>query len=133
MNGPSSLAFILAGALAWAPPAAAETPVPLPQLSPDQATLLRCSAVFAVVATEQDRGLAAARAYPPLQQRGREYFVQASAQLMDELPASRETVQALLEREAARLRAERAQAANPAAALDAAIQPCLMSLAASGL
>jgi len=132
MNFRHSLTIAAAAALVCGP-IHAEAPVQLPELSLDQATLLRCSAVFAIVASEQERRVPRALAYPALQQRGKEYFVQASAQLMDELPASQETISALLRREVGHLQAESGKAENPDAALDAVMQPCLMSLGASGL
>jgi uncharacterized protein (DUF58 family) len=61
--------------------------------------LLRCSAAFAIVAGEQQRGVASARAYPPLGERGREYFVRASVRLMDDLKLTREQVDASLRAE----------------------------------
>ena len=108
-------------------------PAPPPQLSLEQATLLRCSAAFAIVAAEQGRGLASALAYPPLKDRGKEYFVRSAAQLMDELQLTRDQVQALLQAEVSRLQDQSRTAEKPAALVDSIMQPCLLSLGASGL
>ena len=84
----TALAALLASALAATPlaaqeaaPAAAAAP---PQLSLEQRMLLRCSAAFALAANRQTAGEAWATALPPLAERGREFFVVATAQLADE-------------------------------------------------
>lgn len=85
----TALAALLASALAAtplaaqeaAPAAAAAAP---PQLSLEQRMLLRCSAAFALAANRQTAGEAWATALPPLAERGREFFVVATAQLADE-------------------------------------------------
>jgi hypothetical protein len=122
------IAMILA-ALA-AVPASAQEARPM---SLEQQMLVRCSAVFAIVAAEQQRGVASARGYPPLAERGREFFVRSGARLMDELQLSREALQALLEAEVERLQAGSAEADQPAAYVDAVMRPCLSMLDASGL
>jgi hypothetical protein len=104
-----------------------------PALSLEQKTLLRCSAAFAIVASEQQRGIASALAYPPLAERGREYFVRSSARLMDELQVTREQVELMLRAEVEVLQAGSMAAENPAQYVDQVMQPCLLSLAASGL
>ena len=104
-----------------------------PALSLEQKTLLRCSAAFAIIASEQQRGIASALAYPPLAERGKEYFVRSSARLMDELQVSREQVEAMLRAEVDALQAGSMAAENPAQFVDQVMQPCLLSLAASGL
>lgn len=111
-------------ALALAAPAAAQdTPaVPRP-LSLEQRTALRCSAAFAIGAVLQQRGEHAD--WPPLAERGREFFVRASAQVMDETGRSREQI-------ADELGAQARELADPQA-LAAAMPPCLMLLDASGL
>ena len=73
----------------FAVPASAQQPA-RPAMSLEQQMLLRCSAAFAIVADQQARGLASAGAYPPMAQRGREFFVRSSARLMDELHLPRE-------------------------------------------
>lgn len=124
------LAFLPAGLQAQEQGAAQ----PLPQPTLEQATLLRCSAAFAIVAADQARGDRTALAYPPLAERGKEYFVRSSARLMDELALSRESLQSMLTAEVVRLRgpstgADQAEAIR----IDAVMQPCLLSLEASGL
>jgi hypothetical protein len=116
--------------LALAAPAAAQE---LPRLSIEQQTLVRCSAMFALIAGEQAKGDAFALGYPPLGERGREYFVRTAAKLTDELGVPRETVVNLMNREAGLVQTERKAAANPAEITDRIMRTCLTSLVASGL
>ena len=124
------IAILAAGLLAL--PATAQD-APAQSVSLEQAMLLRCSAAFAIVADEQQRGLASARAYPPLAERGREYFVRAGARLMDELGLSREQLQARLQAEVRAIQLGSTEADDPAVYLDGLMQPCLAALEASGL
>jgi len=112
-------------------PASAQQPAPA--LTLEQKMLLRCSAAFAVVAGEQERGVASAQAYPPLRERGREFFVRAIARLMDEQNLSREQAEAAVRSEAQRFQADAAQAPDKARFLDGMMQPCLAALGAAGL
>lgn len=92
-------------------------------LSLQQSTALRCSAAFALGAAMQSRGEGAD--WPALAPRGREFMVRASAQVMDETGRTREQV-------AAELTGQAKSLAEPGA-LAAAMPPCLLLLAASGL
>lgn len=65
-------------------PAATADPMPVPRLSLEQRMLLRCSAAFALTANRQQAGEGWALAFPPLAERGREFFVVATARLADE-------------------------------------------------
>lgn len=89
---------------------------------------LRCSAVFAIVAADQKDGANHADRFPPLALRGREYFVRSGAALMDALSLSREQVEAMMRAEVGQVQGEVAAEANPAAALDAIMKPCLVRL-----
>ncbi len=62
--------------------------------------LLRCSAAFALVAHGQETGDAAALRYPDMSQRGREFFVRGSAQVMEEAGLDRTQIEAALSAEA---------------------------------
>lgn len=112
--------------------AAAPAPSP-PALGPGDALLLRCSAAFAIVAGDQARGDPVAKAYPPLAARGREFFVRASAQLMDELHLTHDQVQAMLQQQVAQLQQGSAAAKDRAAYVDQVMQPCLEELEGSGV
>jgi hypothetical protein len=109
-------------ALALSAPAFAQDAAPKP-FSLEQQTALRCSAAFAVGATLQQHGQAGD--WPPLASRGREFFVRAMAQLMDDTGRTREQV--------AEAVAVQAKQLSDRAALDAAMPPCLLLLDASGL
>jgi hypothetical protein len=124
------LVAIAALAALVALPAAAQE---APRYTLEHRMLLRCSAAFAIVAGEQQRGLATALAYPPLAERGREYFVRSSVRLMDDLAITREQVEASLRGEVEALRKASAEAGEPSDYLDGVMQPCLSALEASGL
>ncbi|HEY6816946.1 MAG TPA: hypothetical protein VI168_15525 [Croceibacterium sp.] len=121
--------LVLATAL-LAPAAAAQQP---PAYTLEHRMLLRCSAAFAIVAAEQQRGVASALAYPALGERGREYFVRASVRVMDDLKLTREQVEASLRAEVEGLQKASSEAADPAAAIESVMQPCLSALEVSGL
>lgn len=84
--------------------AAAQEAAPLPSpsapLNLEQRMLLRCSAVFALGARAQEDGSAQASAWPPLAEAGREFFILASAQVMDEASLDRAAISARLFHEA---------------------------------
>jgi len=121
---------LIVAAVLLAVPGAAQEP---PPLSLEHRMLLRCSAAFAIVAGEQERGLASALAYPPLAERGREFFVRSSVRLMDDLALSREQVEASLLAEVGALQKASAEAADTVLYVDSVMQPCLSVLEASGL
>lgn len=118
----------LAGLLAAPLLAQQASPPTLPELNAEQRAQLTCSAAFALAASEQARGEAAALRYPPLKVRGREYFVRFGARTMDATGASRETIKALLEGEVARLQQLAVALQDPAGALERTIRPCLPRL-----
>jgi hypothetical protein len=92
------IAAILARA---ASPALAQQPAP--QLTAEQQTLLHCSATFALVSGRQHAGDKEALAFPDITARGREYFVRALVQLMDEAGLDHDIVAKLVQQEAAKL------------------------------
>jgi len=110
-----------------AAPLAAQQPAHAPArpLTADQQTLLHCSATFAIVSGRQHAGDKAALAFPDVTAKGREYFVRALVQLMDEAHLDRDAVAAMVKAEAARLE----ETADPLAGMPA----CLASLDASKL
>jgi hypothetical protein len=116
--------------LSLAVPAAAQDARPM---TLEQTMLLRCSAAFAIVANEQARGAPGAAAYPALKDRGKQYFVRASARLMDELSLTREQIAARLKAEVESQQRAATSATNPKAYVDGVMQPCLTALDASGL
>lgn len=105
--------------------AATSTPVPAPQLTPQQEMALTCSAAFATTATAQASGHKAALAYPPLAERGREFFVRASAKVMEETGISRVELRARLSDTAAMLKDDDK--------LKAVMPACLQMLDESGI
>lgn len=106
-----------------APPVAPIAPVP--ELSQDSRTALRCSAAFALVSFNQAAGDPAAARWPDVDERGREFFVRALARLMDETGIDREGAAELARREAQHL--------LEAQEVDKVMPSCLAMLDASGL
>ena len=119
--------IILCAALA-ATPLAAQPTGTLPKLTLAHQTALRCSTAFALVAADQARALPYAAAYPPLAQRGREFFVRSTAKLMDDAVVTRAQVTELTRRSMSDLQAELARAPNRVAALGMVMTPCLSIL-----
>ena len=121
--------FVLALALLMgATPIAAQQTAPLPKLSLEQQTALRCSAAFAYVAAGQARSDPAMAGYPPVGARGKEFFVRSTAGLMDATGATRPQVQELFRRSYSDLTAALAKAPNRAVALGEVMRPCLVLL-----
>ena len=98
---------------------------PAPELSLEHRMMLRCSAAFALVAYRQGTGDAEAGRYPPLKERGSEFFVRASARVMDEAGLDRAAVTTALQGEA--------QALLQGDTLAAVMPACLSALEATGL
>lgn len=124
----ASLVAAPLSAQASASPAPLAPAAPLPQVDADTAESLRCAAAFAIVASEQRRGLPTAMGFPPLAERGREYFVRVGARAMDKTKLSREAVRSLLEAEVAKLQEEAKGSADPEAAVMNVMNPCLERL-----
>jgi hypothetical protein len=106
-------------------PAAAQTPAASPKLTLAQETSLRCSAAFGLIAYDQKRGAPGADAFPPLAERGREFFVRTTARLMDETGSNRETVQELLRVRVAELQQGAMASANPGEFTGRTVRACL--------
>lgn len=92
-----------------------------PSLPPELQTGLRCAALFSIVSAEQSRQ--GARDWPPITQRGREFFVRVSARAMDAGKLNRLTLQALMQAEVTAVRPHAMRAALKA--------PCLAMLDAN--
>jgi hypothetical protein len=106
-----------------AAPIMAQTAPPA-QLSLEHRMLLRCSAAFALVAYRQGTADAEAQQYPPLKERGSEFFVRASARVMEEAKLDRAAISEALQGEA--------RALQQAGTLAAIMPACLAALDASG-
>ena len=103
----------------------APVPEAAPQLNAQQRASLRCSAAFALVSYGQDQGNADALKWPRMNERGREFFVRTSAQIMDEFELSRDQVGELVAKEA--------QGLIDDDALENVMPACLTLLETSGL
>lgn len=69
-------------------------------ISQENRALLRCAAAFALVSHGQANGDAAARQWPEMGTRGREFFVRALAQVMDATGSDRTAIAELAAAEA---------------------------------
>ncbi|MBX7481977.1 hypothetical protein [Qipengyuania qiaonensis] len=118
------LNFLAPAALSLAQAAAVGQP--LPDLSLEQASALRCSVAFGMVHSRQVRGEPAAAQYPAMAERGREFFVRTTARLMDDLKTNREAIAGLVARETDEL-------STTPERVDEVMPACLLMLDASGL
>ncbi|HSM53516.1 MAG TPA: hypothetical protein VK839_04990 [Erythrobacter sp.] len=98
---------------------------PAAPLSQENKALVRCSAAFALVSFGQENGNADAQKWPAIDPRGREFFVRALAQVMDETGLQRDALAGMVQAEAQRLLDE--------AQVDAVMPACLTMLEASGV
>jgi len=123
------MSFILiAAAIGLAAQATAPVPPATPPATPlsqENQALVRCSAAFALVSFGQESGNADAQKWPAIDPRGRELFVRALAQVMDETGLQRDAVAGLVQAEAQRLLDEEQ--------VDAVMPACLTMLEASGV
>lgn len=93
-------------------------------LSLESRTLLRCAAAFALVAKAQEEGEEASQKWPELGARGREFFVRALAQVMDDTGYDREGI--------ARAAGVEADEIQKSGDLDKIMPACLLLLENSG-
>jgi len=100
-----------------------------PDLRPELLAELHCAAAFAIAASEQVRGGAAALALPPLAVRGKRYFTDVGERAVREAGLSREAVRDLLTAEVAEM--QRRASADPDKELAAEVKPCLGRLDAA--
>lgn len=114
-----------------APAAPATAPVSAPALTPAQREDLTCAAAFAIIASEQARGVTSALAYPTLVVRGRSYFVATAERIVAETATDDDAVGLALTGIVEDLQAQAAQSNDPAGVVDAIMTPCLAKLDAA--
>jgi hypothetical protein len=93
-------------------------------ISLESRALLRCAAAFALIANDQEGGIENARNWPELGDRGREFFVRALAQVMDQTGFDREGI--------ARAAGAEAEEIRRSGNLDKIMPACLVMLEESG-
>ena len=112
-----------------APPAAQRPAINLDELPVAQATAARCAIAFATISRWQKSGEERGSAYPDMETTGgREFFVQAMAQLMDAAELTREDILTLASRQV-----EANSTPEGEARLTAMMPACLMLKSAAGL
>ena len=123
---------LIAALLLQSAPAVSPTTGPdMARVTEDMRADVRCSAAFAVTASEQARGLDSAMRWPLLDARGREFFVATGVKLMDGAGLDRAAVKRLMEDEVAELQRQAAVSNDPASVVDAVMAPCLERLDAA--
>lgn len=128
------LRFLPAAALILAlvtSPVTAAPEAPEAPAAPDAALLadLHCAAAFAIAASEQARGSAAALALPPLAVRGKRFFADVGARAVEQGGMTQEAVRDLLVAEVTAM--QRRAATDPNRELVAEVRPCLARLDAA--
>jgi hypothetical protein len=97
--------------------------------SADLTAELHCAAAFAIAASEQARGSAAALALPPMAVRGKRYFADVGERAVRAGGMTPETVRDLLTAEVVAM--QRRAAADPDRELAGEVKPCLARLDAA--
>ena len=90
---------------------------------------LHCAAAFAITASEQARGSAAALALPPMAVRGKRYFADVGERAVSMGGLTQDAVRNLLTTEVVQM--QRRAAADPDKELAAEVKPCLPRLDAA--
>jgi hypothetical protein len=106
-------------------PSSSAQAVELRPLPLEQQAALKCAAAVAVTAQLQAAGRSEALNYPPMAERGQEFFVRTIAKLIDESALSREAIANQLEQEALVFQDPKQ--------LDATMPACLLMLDTAGL
>lgn len=130
-GGMKSLLLLLSLQTAAVPAAAPNPPaepVTAPTLTPAQREDLTCAAAFAIIASEQARGVTSALAYPTLVIRGRTYFVDTAERIVTETSSNDDAVGLALTQIVEDLQSQAAQSNDPAGVVDAVMTPCLAKL-----
>ncbi|WP_164115657.1 hypothetical protein [Sphingorhabdus sp. Alg239-R122] len=92
---------------------------------------MRCAAVFAIVASEQGRGVQSALEYPALGKRGKAYFADIGQRIVEQTGQPREAVQQEWVDVAEQLQKEARESNDPTAAVAANMGTCLPLLDAA--
>ena len=116
--------ILIAAGIAVAPVPADSAEAEETKLSLENRSLLRCAAAFALVVRAQKDGEESALKWPELGERGREFFVRALAQVMDQTGYDREGL--------ARVTGVEAQQIRDSGELDKMMPACLVMLENSG-
>lgn len=117
---PNRFATLLALALAASPAIAlADQPK-----SDDLDQRVRCSAIFALLARDQNKKLPEAAAYPSMEEKGKAFFMDTGMRLFAERKVDPGTVRAFFQSEVEKFQGEVVAAKDPKAHFDAAFRSC---------
>lgn len=114
-------------ALAFAAPALAQTSTQAAE-APDLDQQVRCAGLFAIVAGEQVRKVPGSDRFPPLAERGKEFFVGTGMRLIRERQMTEAELGPYFRAQIAVIQEDYAKAADPRARTDAEMQSCLTML-----
>lgn len=119
---------ILAAAMALtlvAPMSATAQPAPA---MPDLDAQVRCAALFAIVAAEQNRKAPGSDRYPALQERGRDFFVSTGLRLIRERQMAEGQIEPYFRAQISVIQQDFGKADSPQARTDAEMAVCLKML-----
>lgn len=85
---------------------------------------VRCSAIFALLARDQNKKLPEAAAYPPMEEKGKAFFMDTGMRLFAERKVEPATVREFFQSEVDKFQGEVASAKDPKAHFDAAFRSC---------
>lgn len=92
---------------------------------------MRCAAAFAIIASEQQRNVASALTYPPLANRGQQYFADTGERIMTDTGMTKEQVRDELKAVVETLQLEAVESDDPEAVVKGIMTPCLELLDAA--
>lgn len=128
-GGMKSLLLLLSLQTAAVPAAPlAPAPITAPALTPAQREDLTCAAAFAIIASEQERGVTSALAYPTMVSRGRTFFVTTAERIVTETASNDDAIGLALKQIVEQLQADAASSNDPAGVVDGIMTPCLARL-----
>lgn len=85
---------------------------------------VRCSAIFALLARDQNNKLPGADAYPAMEVKGRDFFLATGMRLFAERKIDADTVRTFFQAEVEKFQKEVGEAKDPKAHFDAAFRSC---------
>lgn len=126
---PNRIATLLALALALALASSPAT-VLADQVKPDDLDQrVRCAAIFALLARDQNKKLPEAAAYPPVEEKGKAFFMATGLRLFAERKVDASTVRTFFQGEVDKFQGEVVAAKDPRAHFDTAFRSCQHYLA----
>lgn len=92
---------------------------------PDLDAQVRCAALFAMIAAEQNNKVPGSDRFPPMAKSGRDFFISTGLRLVEERKMSTDEMQPYFMAQINVIRADHAKTDNPAKAVDTEMAVCL--------